>query len=163
MKVLVMSDSHGRDSNVMEALEREMPFDVLIHLGDTQEDEEEFCMCVAGEDIPVYLVSGNCDLFADYPPARIVTLAGHRLLLAHGHTHYVNYGTQELAADAKGNRCEIALYGHTHRPEIDESDPELMILNPGSISYPRQSPRRRTYMILTLEPGKCPEVELRQL
>ena len=76
MKVLVMSDSHGRDSNVMEALEREMPFDVLIHLGDTQEDEEEFCMCVAGEDIPVYLVSGNCDLFADYPPARIVTFSG---------------------------------------------------------------------------------------
>ena len=48
MKVLVMSDSHGRDSNVMEALEREMPFDVLIHLGDTQEDEEEFCMCGRG-------------------------------------------------------------------------------------------------------------------
>ena len=102
MKVLVMSDSHGRDSNVMEALEREMPFDVLIHLGDTQEDEEEFCMCVAGEDIPVYLVSGNCDLFADYPPARIVTLAGHRLLLAHGHTHYVNYGTHDASCPCAG-------------------------------------------------------------
>lgn len=161
MKILVLSDSHGEDRYVAMALDREWPIDALFHLGDLQEDEDEFKEILAGEDIPVFLVKGNCDYFADYPPSRIVELAGHRILMAHGHGYYVNFGTKDLAADALANNCDIAIYGHTHRPEIDDSTPGLLILNPGSIAFPRQPGREKSYMILDLEEGTAPEAELR--
>ena len=34
MKVLIVSDTHGRDENLEEAVYREAPFDYLIHCGD---------------------------------------------------------------------------------------------------------------------------------
>ena len=47
------------------------------------------------------------------------------------------------------------------RPQIDESNPELLILNPGSITYPRQEGRRKSYMVLDLKENEKPEVELK--
>ncbi len=163
MKVLVLSDSHGEDRYVAMALDKEWPVDALFHLGDIQEDEDEFMEILAGEDIPVFLVKGNCDYFADYPPSRIVELAGHRILMAHGHGYYVNFGTGDLAADALANDCDVTIYGHTHRPEIDTSTPGLLILNPGSVAFPRQPGRQKTYMILNLEEGKPADAEIRYL
>ena len=60
MKVLVVSDTHGVDVNVAVALDREWPVDAILHLGDSQEEEEEFAEIVAGEDVPIYMVKGNC-------------------------------------------------------------------------------------------------------
>ena len=34
MKVLIVSDTHGREQNLAEALEQTGPIDQLIHLGD---------------------------------------------------------------------------------------------------------------------------------
>ncbi len=163
MKILVVSDTHGVDVNVAVALDREWPVDAIFHLGDSQEDEEEFAEIVAGEDVPVYMVKGNCDYFVDYPPSRILELAGHRILMAHGHGYYVNFGTRDLVADAQANDCDVTIYGHTHRPQIDDSDPNLLVLNPGSITYPRQEGRQKTYIILDLEEGKRPEAEIRYI
>ena len=163
MKILIMSDSHGNDLYVAKALDREWPVDAMIHLGDTQEEEDEFAEILAGEEVPLYLVKGNCDWYVDLPLDRIVELAGHRILITHGHTHAVSYGTEEVAHLAQKNDCSIALYGHTHRPEIDDSHPGLLILNPGSISLPRQTGRKKSYMVLELESGKEPEVWLRYL
>ena len=162
MKVLIVSDTHGVDVNVAMALDREWPVDALLHLGDSQEDEEEFAEIVAGEEIPIFMVKGNCDYFVDYPPARIIELAGHRILMAHGHGYYVNFGTRDLEADALANGCDITIYGHTHRPRIDSTE-ELLILNPGSLTYPRQAGRRKSYIIMNLEEGETPEVELKFL
>lgn len=163
MRVLVISDTHGLDANVAAVLDREWPVDALLHLGDSQEDEEEFAEVLAGEEIPIFMVKGNCDYFVDYPPARIIELEGHRILMAHGHGYYVNFGTRDLEADALANGCDITMYGHTHRPVIDESNPELLVLNPGSLAYPRQEGRRKSYMIVQLEEGKKPDVELKFL
>ena len=163
MKVLVISDTHGDDRNVIAALVREMPIDALLHLGDSMEDEDEFALCVAGEDIPVYMVGGNCDFYHDHPRSRVVELAGHRIFMTHGHLEQVDWGTGDLAVAALSNQCDIALYGHTHVPDLDDSDRHLLIGNPGSLSYPRQRGRRPTYMVLTLVRGKAPQAELREL
>ena len=34
MKILVVSDTHGHDENLMRVLQREWPIDALIHCGD---------------------------------------------------------------------------------------------------------------------------------
>lgn len=163
MKVLVLSDSHGRDENVRKALEIEKPIDALIHLGDSQEEEEEFRLCVGQDEVELYMVKGNCDYFADLPASRVISLEGHRILMAHGHGYYVNFGIRDLVADAKANNCEIAMYGHTHRPDIDESDSDVLVLNPGSISYPRQYGKEPSYMVLNLRKGKAVTCELKYL
>ena len=47
------------------------------------------------------------------------------------------------------------MYGHTHRPyyEIDKKagDKDLIVLNPGSLSYPRQDGHKPSYMLMELD------------
>jgi hypothetical protein len=51
--------------------------------------------------------------------------------------------------------CDIAMYGHTHRPFLDTID-GVTILNPGSLSYPRQSGHQPSYMVMEMDDdGKC--------
>lgn len=52
--------------------------------------------------------------------------------------------------EAKSRGCDIAMYGHTHRPFLDVID-GVTVLNPGSLSYPRQEGRRPSYMIIHVD------------
>ena len=36
MKLLIVSDTHGRDANLEAAVLREQPFDMLFHCGDVE-------------------------------------------------------------------------------------------------------------------------------
>ena len=45
---------------------------------------------------------------------------------------------------------DIVMFGHTHRPMIDFGK-NLITLNPGSLSYPRQEGRRPSYIMMELE------------
>ena len=45
--------------------------------------------------------------------------------------------------EARDRRLDIVMYGHTHRPfyevEKKEGDKDLIVLNPGSLSYPART------------------------
>lgn len=45
---------------------------------------------------------------------------------------------------------DIVLYGHTHRPVIDIDD-DIIAVNPGSLSYPRQEGRQPSYAIMEID------------
>ena len=45
------------------------------------------------------------------------------------------------------------MFGHTHRPYFEEKD-GIIILNPGSLSFPRQEGRKGSYMIMELNEDK---------
>lgn len=163
MKILVMSDTHGWDENAAEAVKREAPFDALIHAGDIQEGEGEFRSCIGlGNDIPAYIVEGNCDR-AGFLAEQVIEIAGHRIFLTHGHEYYVSFGRGDLLAAAREQQCDIAVYGHTHKPDLDESDPSVLILNPGSLTFPRQRGKRPSYMVLDLFAGQTPQAFLEYL
>ena len=53
-------------------------------------------------------------------PFEIIDIPSHRILLEHGHRLGVKTGYDRIVAKAKENGCDIALYGHTHVPEIEE-------------------------------------------
>ena len=36
MKILIVSDTHRKDGNLQWVMEKEKPFDMLIHLGDAE-------------------------------------------------------------------------------------------------------------------------------
>ncbi len=42
------------------------------------------------------------------------------------------------------------MFGHTHRPFFLQKD-GMTILNPGSLSFPRQEGRRGSYMIMEVD------------
>ena len=42
------------------------------------------------------------------------------------------------------------MFGHTHRPIIDYHK-DVIALNPGSLSYPRQEGKRPSYIIMDLD------------
>ena len=143
MKVLIVSDTHGQDENLEETVLREAPFDYLIHCGDV-EGREIFIEALA--ECPCTIVAGNNDFFTDLPYDEEVTLEGHKILVTH--------------AQAKG--CKIAMYGHTHMPLIENED-GILVINPGSLTYPRQRGRRPSYAVMQIEEGKDPQVEIRYL
>ena len=43
MKILIVSDTHGRERNLEKVLEKTEPIDHLIHLGDVEGSEELIC------------------------------------------------------------------------------------------------------------------------
>ncbi len=147
MKILVISDTHGRLENLKSVLAKEQPLDMILHLGDVCHDEEEI-RCLAGQSCTVAYVRGNCDMFSSEPDTRDFRLGNCNIHMEHGHRlpsslQTIVYKAQEIGAD-------IMLSGHTHCPmQIKEGN--VRIINPGSLERPRQSDGRCTYMIMNVD------------
>jgi hypothetical protein len=156
MRVLIVSDTHGSHRNLEKVIERTEGIDLLIHLGDT-EGKEDYIEALAG--CPSYIVSGNNDFFSDLPREKEFMLEGKRVFITHGHPYYVSMGEERLRKAAKKRGADIAMYGHTHKPSLSVED-GVMVLNPGSIAYPRQAGRKATYMVMEIEEGKDADVRL---
>ena len=59
MKVLVVSDSHGRHDLLRKAIGQEAPIDMLIHAGDVEGDLDK--ILGPGREYEVHAVAGNMD------------------------------------------------------------------------------------------------------
>lgn len=147
MKILIISDTHRKHENLEYVLEKEKPIDLLIHLGDA-EGCEDYIEAIA--ECPVEVVAGNNDFFTELPGEKIISIGNYKVLLTHGHYYYVNTGTARLKEEAADRGVDIVMYGHTHRPMLAKED-GLVILNPGSLSYPRQEGRQPSYIIMEIE------------
>ena len=159
MKILLVSDTHGREDRLKEAVHAEWPFDYMVHCGDVQGAERMIqnmvsCACL--------IVAGNNDIFTDLPREMVLPLEGHRILVTHGHRQGVHSGVAGLKRLAVINSCDTVFFGHTHRPAITLED-GITFLNPGSLTYPRQEGRQPSYMLVNLGPGQRPEATIRYL
>ena len=155
-RILVVSDSHGGREQILAAIEKEQPFDRLIHCGDIERSAESVFGPEPG--YPVTLVRGNCDA-SDYPAQVLVEEAGHRILVVHGNRFGVHAGLDTLITEAGKQAADIVCFGHTHEP-LSCFRNGILLLNPGSIARPRQSPRRKTYAVLYLEKDKLPRGDI---
>ena len=149
MKILVVSDTHRKDDNLKLVLSEECPLDMLIHLGDA-EGSEHFIPDWVNPECRMEMVLGNNDFFSRLDREREIDIAGHKAFITHGHYYGVSMGSEGLVDEAKSRGCDIAMYGHTHRPFLDVID-GVTVLNPGSLSYPRQEGRRPSYMIIHVD------------
>ena len=130
MRILVVSDSHGRTSALREVLELHGTPEVIF-LGDGLRDIEE--MEYLYPDRRFYKVAGNCDFGAAEPVTGQRGLAGRRIFYTHGHAYSVKYGLGLFKEAARRAGADIALYGHTHEAFCDYED-GLYIMNPGAVS-----------------------------
>ena len=144
--VLVVSDSHGRQENLDRVILQVRP-DMIYHLGDAQGYENEIR---TGCGVPFFYVRGSWDWGSDEPLYQVTSLGNHKVFLTHGHMYDVKYSNYELIKAAKQHGCDVALYGHTHWPELVEAD-GITIMNPGSISLPRQPGRIPTFATIDVD------------
>lgn len=149
MKILVISDTHGHEENLKKVLKKIKMPDMVLHLGDSEGGEEFIKNMI---DCPLHLVAGNCDFFCSYPRTKVVEAEGIRIFMTHGHYYHVGLGINDLVTAAKANGCSMALFGHTHKPFIERVD-DLIILNPGSLSFPRQEGRKASYALVEVSSG----------
>lgn len=147
MKVLIVSDTHGREQLLMKTIERVKPIDLLIHLGD-YDGSEEYIQSIS--PCPVEMVSGNNDFFNGLPKEKMIILGKYHIMLTHGHRYSVNSGLNTLKEAAVRNKANIVMFGHTHIPLIDLKD-NIWTINPGSISLPRQQGRIPTFIIMDID------------
>jgi len=156
MKLMIASDIHGSAhwcGQLLEAFSREKA-DRLLLLGDIlyhgpRNDLPEgyapkkVIEMLNGQKDRIFCVRGNCDtevdqmvlafpILADY----CILTAGHRLIYAtHGH----NFHREKLPPLQPG---DILLQGHTHIPAWEPFGQNNILLNPGSVSIPKDgSPR----------------------
>jgi putative phosphoesterase len=90
------------------------------------------------------------EFFNGLPKELVMRIGKYVVMLTHGHRYGVNYNTYELVEAAKRNHADIVMFGHTHVPMIDLSR-EVWVINPGSLSLPRQHGRIPTFIILELD------------
>lgn len=146
MKVLIVSDSHGKNTHLNKVLDKEKDIEVFLHLGDLEGSEhfiETFVPC------RIEMVSGNNDYFTEVDREKIIELGGYKIFMTHGHRYGVNFGTEDLKEAGRNLGVDIVMFGHTHVPCIDTED-DIIAINPGSISQPRQPGRIPTYIIMEI-------------
>lgn len=152
MRVLIISDTHRYLGNFYEALERVGAVDQILHLGDVEGDEEEIRMAA---NCPVAFVAGNNDYFSSCGSERELTLGGVRIFMTHGHHYGASMGSARLFSEGHSRKVDVVLYGHTHRPSIEYRKP-IYLVNPGSLSYPRQQNHIPSYVLMEIAPDGKP-------
>lgn len=146
MKVLIVSDTHRKNDNYFKIVEMHKP-DMVIHCGDVE--GSEYALTQAA-DCPVHIVLGNNDFFSELPRELELDIASRKVWVTHGHNYYVSVGNEHIKKEAIARGMDIVMYGHTHRPVVDVED-DVIAVNPGSLSYPRQEGHEPTYVIMEID------------
>lgn len=150
-RIAVFSDTHGNRAAVLGALPilRALKPTRIVFLGDGKGDMR-ILASQWRECPPIEEVCGNVD--ADSGDiARVIEYGGVRVFMTHGHRYRAKDGTALLVYAALEEECAVALYGHTHVPQIERID-GILLVNPGSLGRPFSSPS--SFALLTVEDGK---------
>jgi len=144
MRIGLISDTHGQlRSAVFEHFEG---VDLILHAGDVGSLD----ILVELEAIaPVHAVIGNTDgweLRSRLPEVATVSVAGRRILVTHGHL-LAPLTPEKLRATYPD--ADIIVYGHTHRPLVDQATGALVV-NPGAAG-PARFRLKPSLAILTLD------------
>ena len=147
MKILIVSDIHGRGYLLSDLLDIHFDRDGLIFLGDGVRDIPDGC--TDGGRKWFAGVSGNCDWLSfsaqsGFSEEIFLDADGFKILALHGHTQGVKSGYERAAVYASKRGADILLFGHTHEP-LEKYIPEgeellghvfqkpLYLFNPGSL------------------------------
>ena len=135
MKILVLSDSHSTLSFMRHCINAVKP-DAIVHLGDHFDDgiamKEEY------PAIPLYQVPGNCDCSFGFnlkDETLLITIAGVKFMLTHGHRFRVKSGLDSLISYARDNNVNAVMFGHTHIPLCSREADGIWVLNPGAAGF----------------------------
>lgn len=155
MRLVAISDTHGRYSLIDRVLNKEPEAKEVFFLGDVVSDIEEVMPFYTDRNF--HIVHGNCDYFSNYPLFGVVEYKTATVYFTHGHNHAVKSGTDCIYGAAKGVGATIALYGHTHVSSVEYKN-GIYIINAGSPALPRNG--RASYAVVDItEKGILPTIK----
>jgi len=139
---LITSDIHG-SLRVLERLfdkARTFNVDAILIAGDLCPPDNPLFSALLHQEIPIHLVRGNCDSSYEFSSAALplpplvwkTAWKGRELVMTHGDRFPSPYGLDLKKGD-------IFLYGHTHVPKVQQNAEGILMINPGSPTYPRTS------------------------
>lgn len=131
MKLLIVSDTHGDVRALRRVVDKEQDAAAVFFLGDGLRDAETL-----QEERPalrLYTVRGNTDLSANAPATALAPFGGVLFFYTHGHGYGVKSSLTELAEAAAVRDAQVALFGHTHRPALEQRN-GVILFNPGALS-----------------------------
>ena len=143
-RIIVISDTHGSMKGVEKLLPLIEENDIVVHLGDGFGEARKL---LGSYPDKAYICAGNCDFSVSFPSEGILEVEKLRVLYCHGHQYGVKSGLTQLAFEAKRRGCDIALYGHTHIPNIKEIY-GVILINPGSAKYPVDQGGSYCYLVI---------------
>ncbi len=147
MRILVLSDTHGRLAKFGEIWQKLTDIDHIIHLGDYAADAKDI---EAMTGIEVFSVKGNMDGSYTSDDSRVFDTGYGSLFCTHGNAFYVDMGYTNLLYAAEERGCVAVLFGHTHRA-VNAEFQGMHVLNPGSLSLPRDG-SQGSYGIIEIGP-----------
>lgn len=142
-----MSDSHFLPRQEIINLMNSQEVDHYIHCGD---------IFMNYEPLPfanLSIVMGNNDYYNGKREI-YTTLGGLNFFIVHGNRHDVNFTTDLLVDQAKKTGCDVVCFGHTHRCNFSHED-GIILINPGSLSFPRGAYRHPTFCIFETQTQEC--------
>jgi len=132
MSLMIISDTHGRTTAVINVLIENKEITHLVHLGDMVRDAED--IQAAFPHLIVIKVEGNNDFWSREKEELVFDWHGLKIFACHGHRYGVRSSKGVLATRAKQVGADIALFGHTHI-KFDEEIDGVRLLNPSSNGY----------------------------
>ena len=159
MKILITSDTHGSHRNLDIALAQMKPIDMFIHLGD-HEDGLEYMNEIV--DCEKHMIRGNNDFFSRLPKDKEFFIGTKKVFMTHGHEYGIWSNLDRLIRAGEERKADIIMFGHAHTPHLEVRS-DITVLNPGSISYPRQIGRLSTFILMEMDSSGNIEYGLYQL
>ena len=156
MKIGIIGDTHKNYNNIHRAMDNLMDCELILHTGDNFSDS---IYIHKGTGIKIIAVKGNCD-YENVEKEIVLHLMGHTIFLSHGHEYGVKYGIEEIKAQAKKNKADIVVFGHSHK-NLNYYEDNILFINPGSIHLPRDGGDRGFYKLdLSEEAVKITRIRL---
>lgn len=148
MRIGVVADSHGNLYSLDKTLSLMGALDMIIHLGDYYKDIIKINQKYNKQ---IEYVTGNNDYSGVPVNEKIITAAGKRIFMTHGHKYGVYYDLSRLNFKAQEENADVVLYGHTHMQNREDYN-GIVFLNPGSTSLPRDN--NPGGLVLNIENGE---------
>jgi hypothetical protein len=131
MRITVTSDSHRRQGNLFDIIEKHInDTDLFINLGDGEDDVDSLLMMYP--NLKIERVAGNCDFGSTLPLTKTITANGKKIFFTHGHIYGVKHGYEDIEEHAKSIGADICLFGHTHMPFTNYKN-RIYYMNPGAV------------------------------
>ena len=157
MRILIVSDTHSEHEYLEEALQQIGDIDMFIHLGDLMVGIKHIDSIIKCEK---HIIAGNSDRYPlvprDMPKEYEFMIDSKKVFITHGHNYLTQWGAREvdgIIEEGRLREVDIVMFGHTHKPYL-EILPDITVLNPGSISYPRQGGGKPSFILMEIDEDK---------